>query len=125
MFRTNHLPDLVYVLRWWSMICPSSAEDSFESPVLSGNANEPVRPYVLHQTISLALGIREGDWKYLDHMGSGGSNYNRDGEWGLKQYALPEKAPNAPVINLKTDPGEENNLYFQNPERKKSTESKT
>ena len=49
----------------------NSAEDSFDiSSALSGNANEPLRPYVLHQTISLALGIREGDWKYLDHMGS-------------------------------------------------------
>ena len=79
---------------------------------------KPVRPYVLHQTISLALAIREGDWKYLDHMGSGGSNYNRDGEWGLKQYALPEKAPNAPgqLYNLKSDPGEKDNLYFKRPE---------
>jgi len=97
----------------------NSAEDSFDiSSALSGNANEPLRPYVLHQTISLALGIREGDWKYLDHMGSGGSNYNRDGEWGLKQYALPEKAPNAPgqLYNLKTDPGETDNLYFKRPE---------
>ena len=97
----------------------NSAEDSFDiSSVLSGNAKEPVRPYVLHQTISLALGIREGDWKYLDHMGSGGSNYNRDGEWGLKQYALPEKAPNAPgqLYNLKSDPGEKDNLHFKRPE---------
>ena len=97
----------------------NSAEDSFDiSSALSGNANEPLRPYVLHQTISLALGIREGDWKYLDHMGSGGSNYNRDGEWGLKQYALPEKAPNAPgqLYNLKSDPGEKDNLYFKRPE---------
>ena len=85
---------------------------------MSGNAKEPVRPYVLHQTISLALGIREGDWKYLDHMGSGGSNYNRDGEWGLKQYALPEKAPGASgqLYNLKSDPGEKDNLYFKRPE---------
>ena len=97
----------------------NSAEDSFDiSYVLSGNAKEPVRPYVLHQTISLALGIREGDWKYLDHMGSGGSNYNQDGEWGLKQYALPEKAPGASgqLYNLKSDPGEKDNLYFKRPE---------
>ncbi len=97
----------------------NSAEDSFDiSSVLLGNAKEPVRPYVLHQTISLALGIREGDWKYLDHMGSGGSNYNRDGEWGLKQYALPEKAPGASgqLYNLKSDPGEKDNLYFKRPE---------
>jgi arylsulfatase A len=96
-----------------------SAEDSFDlSPVFSDNVDKPVRPYVLHQTISLALAIREGNWKYLDHKGSGGSNYNRGGEWGLKQYALPEKAPNAPgqLYNLKSDPGEKDNLYFKRPE---------
>ena len=96
-----------------------SAEDSFDlSPVFSDNVDKPVRPYVLHQTISLALAIREGNWKYLDHKGSGGSNYNRDGEWGLKQYALPEKAPGASgqLYNLKSDPGEKDNLYFKRPE---------
>ena len=58
----------------------NSAEDSFDfSSVLSGNV-ATIRPYILHQTISLALSIRSDDWKYLDHKGSGGSNYNRGGE---------------------------------------------
>ena len=93
-----------------------AAEDSFDLlPVFLGQADKPVREFTLHQTISLALAIRHGDWKYLDHKGSGGSNYNRDGEWGLKQYALPEKAPEAPgqLYNLKNDPGETDNLYFK------------
>ena len=95
-----------------------SAEDSFDLlPVLLGETDEPVREFTLHQTISLALAIRQGDWKYLDHKGSGGSNYSRDGEWGLKQYALPDKAPEAPgqLYNLREDPGETNNLYFKRP----------
>jgi len=97
----------------------NSAEDSFDiSSAFLGDEKKQVRPYVLHQTNSLALGIRQGNWKYLDHQGSGGSNYNRDGEWGLKQYALPEKAPSAPgqLYNLKTDPGETENLFFKRPE---------
>ena len=97
----------------------NSAEDSFDfSSVLSGNVAKTIRPYILHQTISLALSIRSDDWKYLDHKGSGGSNYNRGGEWGLKKYALAEKAPNAPgqLYNLKSDPGETENLYFKRPE---------
>ncbi|MBG29769.1 MAG: arylsulfatase [Opitutae bacterium] len=97
-----------------------AAEDSFNFlPVLLGEQNEQsIREYTLHQTISLAMAIRKGPWKYLDHKGSGGSNYNRDGEWGLKQYALPEKAPAAPgqLYNLETDPGETDNLYFKRPE---------
>ena len=72
------------------------------------------------------MGIRRGQWKYLDHKGSGGSNYNRDGEWGLKQYALPDKAPKAPgqLYNLNLDPGETDNLYFKHPEIVKELKDK-
>ena len=104
-----------------------AAEDSFDLlPVLLGKADKPVREFTLHQTISLALAIRQGDWKYLDHKGSGGSNYSRDGEWGLKQYALPEKAPDAPgqLYNLKNDPGETDNLYFKKPGIAKALKAK-
>ncbi len=96
------------------------AEDSVNMlPALLGEDKEkPIRKYTLHQTISLALAIRRGPWKYLDHKGSGGNNYGRPGTWGMKQYALPEKAPDAPgqLYNLESDPGETNNLYFKNPE---------
>ena len=95
----------------------NAAEDSFDLlPVLLGKeGSAQVRPYTLHQTISLALAIRRGPWKYLDHRGSGGNNYDK-GE--LKPFALPETAPVAPgqLYNLETDPGEKVNLYFQHPE---------
>jgi len=76
--------------------------------------------------MSLALAIRKGDWKYLDHKGSGGNNYNREGEWGMKQYALLEKAPKAPgqLYNLKSDNGETTNLYFKHPKIVKSLKAK-
>ncbi len=95
-------------------------EDSVNMlPALLGkDEGKPIRQYTLHQTISLALAIRRGPWKYLDHKGSGGNNYNRPGTWGMKQYVLPEKAPDAPgqLYNLESDPGETTNLYFKNPE---------
>jgi len=94
----------------------NEGEDSFDfSPVLLRNKKSPVRPFILHQTINLSLAIRKGNWKFLDHKGSGGSNYNRGGEWGLKQYALPENEPDADgqLYNLKDDPGETTNLYFK------------
>ena len=95
-------------------------EDSVNMlPALLGkDQGKPIRQYTLHQTISLALAIRRGPWKYLDHKGSGGNNYNRPGTWGMKQYVLPEKAPDAPgqLYNLESDPGETTNLYFKNPE---------
>ena len=105
-----------------------AAEDSYNFlPALLGeDEGKSIREYTLHQTISLAMAIRRGSWKYLDHKGSGGSNYSRDGEWGLKQYALPEKAPGAPgqLYNLETDPGETENLYFKKPEIVKELKAK-
>ena len=105
----------------------NSAEDSYNIlPALLGQDTKPIRQYTLHQTMSLALAIRKGDWKYLDHKGSGGNNYARPGEWGMKQYALPEKAPDAlgQLYNLKTDPGETTNLYFKHPKIVKTLKAK-
>jgi len=61
------------------------------------------------------LSIRRGPWKYLDHRGSGGNNYDRA---ELKAFALPDTAPDAPgqLYNLATDPGERTNLYFKHPD---------
>ena len=96
-----------------------AAEDSFNIlPVLLGTypEDQPVREHTLHQTNSLALSIRKGPWKYLDHQGSGGNNYERCQE--LHPYILPENAPDAPgqLYHLDEDPGETTNLYFKHPE---------
>ena len=109
-------------------IPPNAAEDSYNIlPLLLGQAGDkPVREYTLHQTISLALAIRHGNWKYLDHKGSGGNNYGREGEWGMKQFALPERAPDAPgqLYDLSKDPGETTNLYNEYPEIVKALKGK-
>lgn len=102
----------------------NAAEDSFNMlPVLLGQADgKPVREYVLQQTISLAMSIRSGPWKYLDHKGSGGNNYNRDGDWGMAPYKLENTDPDAPgqLYNLDTDPGETINLYSKHPQKVKA-----
>jgi len=94
-----------------------AAEDSFNFlPVLLGHQGEsPVRPFTLHQTIRLDLAIRKGKYKYLDHKGSGGNNYNNP---RLKPYALPDTCPECPgqLYDLKADPGETTNLYRKHPE---------
>ena len=99
-----------------------AAEDSYNMlPVLLGKAGEePVRQYLLQQTWTLDMSIRNGNWKYLDHKGSAGNNYEREGEWGLKQYAIEDTDPDAPgqLYNLDTDPGETTNLYSRHPDRK-------
>ena len=105
-----------------------AGEDSVNmlSALLGDDNGKSIREYTLHQTISLALAIRRGPWKFLDHKGSGGNNYNRAGRWGMKDYIIPEKSPNAPgqLYNLDTDPGESNNLYFEKPEIVKELKNK-
>ncbi len=100
------------------------AEDSYSMlPVLLGTQGEkPVRRFMLEQTMSLELSIRDGHWKYLDHKGSGGNNYNRS---NLKPYVLEETDPQAlgQLYNLEADPGETSNLYSQYPEIVKAMKS--
>lgn len=102
-----------------------AAEDSFSLlPVLEGTATAPIRPYLLTQAFAGArtLSIRRGQWKYLDHPGSGGNNYDK-GE--LKPFALPDSAPDAraQLYDLTADPGEKNNLILQHPEIAKELKS--
>jgi hypothetical protein len=103
-----------------------AAEDSFDFlPVLLGKQadDKPVRRYTLHQTISLALSIRRGPWKYLDHRGSGGNDYDQP---HLKRFRLQNTAPDAPgqLYNLASDPGETRNLYDQHPDIVRELKSK-
>jgi arylsulfatase A-like enzyme len=94
-----------------------AGEDSFSFlPALTGvDDGRPRRTFTLHQTIKSELAIRRGDWKYLDHQGSGGNSYDQ-GE--LAPFALPDTAPTAPgqLYDLRNDPGERHNLYFERPE---------
>jgi len=96
-----------------------AAEDSFNMrPVLEGSAEETVRPYLLTQAAAGVrfLSIRRGRWKYIDHKGSGGNNYEKSEE--LRRYYIPDTAPEAPgqLYDMVADPGETTNLYFKNPE---------
>ncbi len=82
--------------------------------LLNGDGIKPVREFTLQQSVT-GFSIRQGPWKYLDHRGSGGNNYNSP---ELRPFALPDTAPEAPgqLYNLADDPGETTNLYFKHPE---------
>ena len=93
-------------------------------PALLGQADTPIRPCLLQQAFGGArwLSIRRGPWKFLDHTGSGGNNYETP---ELKSFALKDTAPNAPgqLYDLSKDPGETTNLYFEHPEIVKELKS--
>ena len=106
-----------------------SAEDSFSfAKVLTGEQPEsqPFKKYQLQQAWQTAKSIRKGKWKYMDHKGSGGNRYHKDGEWGAKELARNLTAPDAPgqLYNLEEDPEEKNNLYYKHPEIVKELKEK-
>ena len=80
--------------------------------------NKSIRPYLLTQSFRGEFQVRQGNWKYLNHKGSGGNNYDED---FLKKYALTETAVDAPgqLFDLSNDPGETTNLYFMETEKRK------
>lgn len=90
-----------------------AATDSFDMlPAMLGTQDpeKSIRPHLLTQSFRGEFQLRQGKWKYCDHPGSGGNNYDRG---ILKKYALPETAPDAPgqLYDLEQDPGETTNLY--------------
>ena len=97
------------------------AVDSFDMlPVMLGEQDEEksIRPHMLTQSFRGEFQIRQGDWKYLDHTGSGGNDYSKG---SLRKYALPETAPQATgqLFNLAEDPGETTNLFFSELEKRR------
>ncbi len=98
-----------------------AAEDSFSMmpAMLQQERGAPIRPYILHQGFfgEKKLAVRRGNWKYLNHQGSGGNRY--DNNRMLELYQLPStNADNAPdqLYNLAIDPGEKHNLVDVHPE---------
>jgi len=98
-----------------------AAEDSFSMmPAMFAQGQQaPIRPYILHQGFfgENKLAIRRGEWKYLNHQGSGGNHY--EGNSMLEMYRLPssmtDHAPDQ-LYNLSVDPGETCNLVLDHPE---------
>lgn len=102
-----------------------AAVDSFDIlPEMLGTQDESksIRPHLLTQSFRGEFQLRLGDWKYLDHKGSGGNRYDRG---ALQQYALAEKEPAASgqLYNLKVDPGETSNLFFAEEAKRKELQA--
>jgi hypothetical protein len=65
---------------------------------------------IIHSSSKGYLGIRLGDWKLIDHLGSGG-------------FTAPDKenptpgGPKVQLYNLKSDPMEKENVALKYPEK--------
>lgn len=102
----------------------NAATDSFDLlPAMIGTQEpgESIRPHLLTQSFRGEFQIRQGNWKYLDHQGSGGNGY----KGVLEKYILPENEPDAPgqLYNLADDPGETTNLYFKEADKRKQLQT--
>ena len=95
-------------------LLPADAgEDSFSLlPLFDDPASGDYRrSTTVHHSINGEFAIRGGDWKLITCPGSGGWSAprpDRDNLSGLPPFQL---------YNLKTDPGEQRNLYEQHPEK--------
>ncbi|MEM7475373.1 MAG: arylsulfatase [Planctomycetota bacterium] len=101
------------------------AVDSFDMlPVLLGEQDKAtsIRPHMLTQSFRGEFQLRQGNWKYLDHKGSGGNNYSKG---MLQAYVLDEKEPEATgqLYNLTEDPEETNNLFFAEADKRKELQT--
>jgi arylsulfatase A len=118
MSLTDIMPTCAHIVN--AKLPVDAAEDGYSMlPELLGKqGDKPIREYMLQQTNTLELSIRHEKWKYLDHKGSGGNDYSLRGIWGMKEYAIGDRDPDAPgqLYNLEDDPGETNNLYSKYPE---------
>ncbi|NRB74465.1 MAG: arylsulfatase [Verrucomicrobiales bacterium] len=89
---------------------PASGEDSVSFlPALSGEEIVSTRNGVIHHSISGHFAYRQGPWKLILARGSGG--WTAPGE-----NQVPADAPIAQLYHMDDDPGEQNNLYAENPE---------
>lgn len=92
--------------------------DSFSLlPILTGKKEHINRPPVVHHSGSGKFAIRDGNWKLIEGLGSG----------GFSEPKNPKPKPGEPdgqLYNLKTDPKESNNLYLNEPRKVEKLKAK-
>ncbi|MCP4614046.1 MAG: sulfatase-like hydrolase/transferase [Planctomycetes bacterium] len=89
----------------------NAGEDSFNIlPALSGQKlNKPIRDAIIHHSLSGMFAIRQGKWKLILGLGSGG--------FTKPQKIKPKPGqPPGQLYNLEDDLAESNNLWSKHPE---------
>lgn len=92
--------------------------DSFSFlSILTGKENTNMRPPVIHHSGSGKFAIRDGNWKLIEGLGSGGFSEPKNPK------PLPGE-PDGQLYNLNDDPQETTNLYLSNPEKVEELKAK-
>ncbi|MFK5922396.1 MAG: arylsulfatase [Verrucomicrobiota bacterium] len=78
--------------------------------LLGREGAEPLRDYAVHHSLWGMFAIRKGDWKLIEHRGSGGFTRPR------KINPAKEGGPAGQLYNLKDDPAETKNLWDEKPQ---------
>ena len=87
-----------------------TAEDSFDmAPALFGAEVSQPRRSVVHHSVSGRFAIRDGRWKLIPSLGSGGFSNPRNRK-------PREGGPQGQLYDLKADPAESKNLWKERPE---------
>lgn len=93
-------------------------KDSFSIlPILKAEKESIERAPVIHHSGGGKFGIRDGDWKLIEGLGSG----------GFTEPIFPESKPGEPegqLYNMKNDPQETKNLYLSNLEKVEELKAK-
>jgi len=92
-------------------LASTEGEDSYDlMPLLIGKATaEPLREATVIESSQGVQSIRQGDWKLIPHLGSG----------GFTKPATEKPKPGdftGQLYNLADDPGETKNLYAAQPQ---------
>jgi arylsulfatase A-like enzyme len=88
-----------------------AGEDSYNilPSLLGQQIDQPIREAVVHHSGQGLFAIRQGEWKLIEGLGSG----------GFSQPKTEQPQPGGPtgqLYNLAEDPGERHNLFSQKPE---------
>ncbi len=89
----------------------SAAEDSYNIlPALLGEARpEPIREAVVHHSGNGIFAIRQGRWKLITHLGSGG--------WTQPRNEKPQPGgPKGQLYDMEADLAEQRNLWLDQPD---------
>lgn len=91
---------------------PGSAEDSLDQrPLLEGRAPS-ARETLIHNTHRRLYAIRHGDWVLIDAPSGG---HSRVPEWFVEAETYSPLVAPGELYDLKSDPGQRNNLFEQEP----------